>query len=72
MAKLKSRISELERKYTEPYRWVWRNVGETDAEARARAGIAPNDSIIIICWTEQNANLSTTHSRTKAGKPAHR
>jgi DNA/RNA-binding domain of Phe-tRNA-synthetase-like protein len=53
---LESRIVALEQQGTTAYRWVWRNAGETDAEARTRAGIAPNDNIIIFSWKEQHEN----------------
>ena len=53
--KFSKRLDALESKDETPYRWVWRNVGETDAGARTRAGIAPDDNIIIFCWRQQNA-----------------
>jgi hypothetical protein len=57
MQNLEKRIATLEAKDTRPCRWVWRNFGETDAEARVRAGIAPDDNIIIFCWRQQDADL---------------
>ena len=57
MGNLETRLAKLEAKDAQPYRWVWRNAGETDAEARARAGIAPDDNTIIIFWTDQDADL---------------
>lgn len=57
MQNLEKRIAALESKDAQPYRWVWRDQGETEAEAKARAGIAPDDNTVIICWTDQDADL---------------
>lgn len=56
MKNLEKRIAALESKDARPYRWLWRNMGESEAEARARAGIAPDDNIIIFCWRQQDEN----------------
>ena len=49
---LEKRIIALETLGTRGYRWVWRNAGETDAEAVARAGIATGDNIIVFSWRD--------------------
>lgn len=56
MQNLEKRIAALEAKEGRPCRFVWRNQGETDAEAIARAGIVPGDNIIIFCWRQDNAH----------------
>ena len=56
MQALEKRIAALEAKEGRPCRFVWRNSGETNAEALARAGIVPGDNIIIFCWRQDNAN----------------
>ena len=55
MQALEKRIAALESKDTRPYRWVWRNVGESEASAQARAGIAAGDNVIIFSWREDHA-----------------
>ena len=54
---LEKRIAALEAKDAEPYRWVWRNEGESDTEARARAGIAPDENLIVIYWNQKDVDL---------------
>jgi len=56
MQTLERRIAALETRDTQPYQWVWRNAGETDADAKARAGIVPGDKVIIFSWREHHAN----------------
>lgn len=53
---LEKRVAALEAKDTRPYRWVWRNHGETEAVAMARARILPPDSVLIFSWREPDAN----------------
>jgi hypothetical protein len=55
MQNLNRRLAALEALGTPAYQWVWRNAGETDAQARARAGIAPNDQALIFSWKEHHA-----------------
>ena len=56
MHPLEKRVAALESQDTRPYRWCWRNVGESDAAAIARAGFAPDDSVIVFGWKEDHAN----------------
>ena len=55
MQALEKRVAALESKDTRPYRWVWRNVGESEAAAKARAGMVAGDNVIIFSWTEDHA-----------------
>ncbi len=56
MHQLEKRVSALEAKDTRPHRWVWRNTGETTAEAIARAGFAPDDNVIVFGWRDDHAS----------------
>ena len=49
---LEKRIIALESAGTRVYRWVWRNAGETDAEAVARAGINQIENVLIFSWRD--------------------
>jgi len=56
MQTFEKRTAALEIRHTQPYRWVWRNAGETDADAKARAGIMPGDKVIVFSWRENHAS----------------
>ena len=56
MHPLEKRVAALESKDTRPYRWCWRNVGESDTDAQARAGIVAGDNVIIFSWADHHAN----------------
>ena len=50
MQKLESRIAALETQRATAWQWVWRNAGETAADAIARAGLEPTANTIIFQW----------------------
>lgn len=56
MPNLEKRIAALEAIGSPPCRWVWRNVGESEAAAQARAGTVAGDNVIIFSWKEHHAN----------------
>ena len=57
MQAIEKRIAALESEHAQPYRWVWRNEGESDVQARERAGITPDERAVIIFWKDQDADL---------------
>ena len=56
MQNLERRVALLEQANPQPYRWCWRNIGETTADAIARAGFATDDCVIVFGWQEDDAN----------------
>ena len=56
MQNLERRITALETIEPPPCRWVWRNVGESEAAAIARAGIVAGDNVIIFSWRDDHAS----------------
>ena len=56
MQNLERRVALLEQANPQPYRWCWRNIGETTADAIARAGFATDDCVIVFGWKEDDAN----------------
>ena len=56
MKSAEQRVTALEWLQARVCRWVWRRADETDAEARARAGVGPDEDIIIFSWSEPHAN----------------
>ena len=56
MSSLDARLKVLEQANPQPYRWVWRDIGETTADAIARAGFAPDDCVIVFGWKEDDAS----------------
>lgn len=56
MQNLERRITALETIEPPPCRWVWRELGESDAAAKSRAGIADGDNVIIFSWRDDHAS----------------
>ena len=68
MLNLEKRIAALKAIGSPPCRWVWRNVGESEAAAQARAGTVASDNVIIFSWKEHYANTFTPNIRAGAGQ----
>lgn len=49
---IEKRIEALEASRAHAWRWVWRNEGETDEQAKEREGIRPDEKVIVISWVE--------------------
>jgi hypothetical protein len=56
MQNLERRITALETIEPPPYRWVWREVGESAAAAKSRAAIADGENVIIFSWMDDHAS----------------
>lgn len=56
MQNLERRIKALETIEPPPCRWVWRELGESEAAAKSRAGIADSDNVIVFSWRDDHAS----------------
>lgn len=52
MQRLLKRVTALEVRKPQAFRWVWRNRGESDTQAVERAGIEPDASVLIFSWKD--------------------
>ena len=55
MQNLERRIAALETIEQPPFRWVWRDLGESEAAAKARARVLDSDNVIILSWRDDHA-----------------
>lgn len=61
---LKPRIERLEqakRRQSTPV-LLWLNDGESEAEARERAGLHPDDSVIVFRWMTESETRAHEHA----------
>lgn len=56
MQNLERRIAALETIEPPPFRWVWRELSESESSAKSRAGIAGSDNVIIFSWRDDHAS----------------
>ncbi len=53
MQRLNDRLRALDAQRPTTWQWVWRNAGETTADAIERAGLEPTANTIIFQWKQQ-------------------
>ena len=49
---IKRRLEALEAKEAPPIVFVWRECGESEAEAIQRAGVKPGQNVVVLSWQD--------------------
>lgn len=49
---IKRRLDALEAKEAPPIVFVWRECGESEAEAIQREGVKPGQNVVVSCWQD--------------------
>ena len=50
---IKRRLEALEAKEAPPIVFVWRECGESEAEAIQRAGVKPGQNVVVLSWQDE-------------------